>query len=93
MKSVFIIHGSDGNKDSHWYPWLKEELEKRGLQVFLLQFPIGEKQTLWNWLNTLEPMKESLAGSILVGHSLGVPFILNVLNQWDAKAQVAFSYH
>ena len=90
MKTAFIIHGSDGNKDAHWYPWLKEELEKRGLQVFLPQFPIEENQTLQNWLDTLKPMKEDLKDSILVGHSLGVPFILNVLNQWDIKVKAAF---
>jgi predicted alpha/beta hydrolase family esterase len=90
MKSAFIIHGSNGNKDAHWYPWLKEELEKRGLKVFLPQFPIEENQTLQNWLDTLKPMKEHLDDSILVGHSLGVPFILNVLNLWDIKAKAAF---
>jgi len=90
MKSVFIIHGSNGSKNAHWYPWLKKELEKRGVQVFLPQFPIGEKQTLRNWLDTLKPMKDNLKDSILVGHSLGGPFILNVLNQWSIKAKAAF---
>ena len=90
MISAFIIHGSNGNKDAHWYPWLKGELEKKGLQVFLLQFPIGEKQTLQNWLDTLKPKKENLKDSILIGHSLGAPFILNVLNQWNVKAKASF---
>jgi len=90
MKTVFIIHGSNGSKDAHWYPWLKRELENRGLQVFLSQFPIEENQTLQNWLDTLQPMKENLKDSILIGHSLGAPFILNVLNQWDVKVKAAF---
>ncbi len=90
MRTAFIIHGSNGNINAHWYPWLKEELEKRGLKVFLPQFPIGENQTLQNWLATLKPMKESLKDSILIGHSLGAPFILNVLNQWEVKARAAF---
>lgn len=90
MKSVFIIHGSNGNKDGHWYPWLKKELEGKGSRVFLPQFPIEEKQTLQNWLDILKPTKEYLDGSVLVGHSLGVPFILNVLNQWDVKVKASF---
>lgn len=65
MKSSFIIHGSTSSKDAHWFPWLKEKLEERGLQVFLLQFPIDKgKQTLNNWLDTLEPMKIYLRDSI-----------------------------
>lgn len=90
MKSAFIFHGSNGSKDAHWYPWLKRELEKTGLGVFLPQFPIEKKQTLQNWLDILQPIKENLKDSILIGHSLGVPFILNVLNQWDIKVKAAF---
>ncbi|MFH1423533.1 MAG: alpha/beta hydrolase [Candidatus Nealsonbacteria bacterium] len=90
MKFAFIFHGSNGSKDAHWYPWLKEELEKRELQVFLPQFPVEENQTLQNWFDALRPMKEHLGDSILIGHSLGVPFILNILNQWDVKVRAAF---
>jgi len=90
MKSALIIHGSNGSKDAHWFPWLKRELENRDLQVFLPQFPIEENQTLQNWLDTLKPMKENLEDSIFVGHSLGAPFILNVLNQWNIKIKAAF---
>lgn len=91
MKSAFIIHGSTGSKDAHWFPWLKERLEEKGLQVFLPQFPIEEgQQTLQNWLRTLEPMKEYLPDSVTIGHSLGASFILNMLSQWDVKIRAAF---
>ena len=91
MQSAFIIHGSNGSNKAHWYPWLKERLEERGFQVFLPQFPVGEEnQTLNNWLATLKPMQEYLEGSIMIGHSLGVPFILNILNQWGYKIQATF---
>ena len=61
------------------------------MQVFLPQFPIEEgQQTLQNWLETISPLREYLTGSIMVGHSLGVPFILNILNYWDVKIKAAF---
>lgn len=90
MRKAFIIHGSNGSKDSHWYPWLKERLEERNFQVFLPQFPIKEEQNLNNWLKTFSKFKDNLDGSIMIGHSLGVPFILNVLSQWDYKIKAAF---
>jgi len=90
MKSAFIIHGSHSSKNAHWYPWLKKRLEERGFQVFLPQFPIDESRNLKNWLAILKPLKEHLEGSIMIGHSLGVPFIMNVLNQWDRKVRAAF---
>ncbi len=89
--TVFIIHGSGGNPGKHWYPWLKRELEKKNVQVFAPQFPIDEEnQTPDNWLERLKPFKEHLDNSILVGHSLGAPFILNLLDQWSYKIKAVF---
>jgi uncharacterized protein len=91
MTKVFLFHGSNGNPKNHWFPWLKEELEKRGAEVFTPQFPIGkEGQTLSNWLEALKPFEERLEGSILIGHSLGCPFILNVLNTLNVNIKAAF---
>ncbi len=90
MKSAFIFHGSGGNPEKHWYPWLKTRLTEHNLNVVNPQFPIGDDQSLDNWLKTLEPFKDNLQDSILIGHSLGVPFILNVLNQWDVRIKAAF---
>ncbi len=91
MNSALIVHGSTGSKDGHWLPWLKQKLEERGLQVFLPQFPISkDEQTLNNWLNTLKSVKEQLTDSIMIGHSMGVPFILNIMNLWDVKIKAAF---
>ena len=91
MKTAVIIHGSMGNPDRHWYQWLKGELEKLGFEVFAPQLPIEEsEQTVANWLKTLEPMKEKMAGGIIIGHSLGAPFIVDLLNEWDVKMKGAF---
>ena len=82
MKRAFLIHGSRGSPEGHWFPWLKNQLKE--FEVFAPQFPIGpDDQFLENWLNVLQPKAEHLSGSVIVGHSLGVPFILNVLNDWD----------
>jgi len=71
-----------GNPDKHWYQWLEEELEKRRFEVFAPQFPIEEgEQTVANWLKILEPMKEEMEGGIIIGHSLGAPFIVDLLNE------------
>lgn len=90
MGNAFIIHGSNGSKDAHWYPWLKEKLKKRGLTVFLPQFPIKDKQTLSNWLSMLRPYKDKLDGAIIIAHSLGVPFVIDIFNQWNVECRAAF---
>ncbi|UCD04383.1 MAG: alpha/beta hydrolase [Candidatus Woesearchaeota archaeon] len=90
MKTAFIIHGSNGGPNLHWYPWLKAELEKRGFKVILPKFPIYENQTLENWLKALKPFKKELEDSIMIGHSLGASFIIDVLNLWDVKLKLLF---
>ena len=67
MKFV-IFHGSFGNVNGNWFPWLKSELEKLNQQVILEQFPIDDyevitrqghlvpskNQNLSNWLKTFK---------------------------------------
>lgn len=37
-----IFHGSFGSKTGNWFPWLKKELETKGHQVFLEQYPVDQ---------------------------------------------------
>jgi predicted alpha/beta hydrolase family esterase len=46
MANIFIIHGSYGNPDENWFPWLKKELEQEGHKVFVPKFPTPEDQSL-----------------------------------------------
>ncbi len=87
MTNIFIIHGVGGTPEENWFPWLKTELEKHGHNVIIPQFPSPEGQTLENWLTVLKNYEEFITPeSIFIGHSLGVPFVLNVLEKHTAKA-------
>ena len=87
MTDVLIVHGVDGCPEENWFPWLKEELESLGCNVIVPQFPTPEDQTLDNWMKILDKYRSRFNGdSILVGHSLGVSFLLNVLEKNKAKA-------
>jgi len=87
MSTIFIIHGVGGNPEENWFPWLKAELEKLGNKVIVPQFPTPEGQTLGNWLATLKNYEADLTPeSILIGHSLGGCFILNLLERYPARA-------
>lgn len=81
MTTYLILHGSGGNPEESWFPWLKQKLEAEGQQVFIPQFPnTPETQTMENWLKVLEnyPIDEN---TIAIGHSLGVAFLLNLLER------------
>lgn len=91
MTNIFIIHGSYGSPNENWIPWLKSELEKLNCKVFVPRFPTPENQTLENWLKIFNKYKNYLKkNSILVGHSLGPAFILNILERTNKSIKAAF---
>tara|TARA_Y100000310_G_C20643068_1_gene795038 strand:- start:760 stop:1272 length:513 start_codon:yes stop_codon:yes gene_type:complete len=75
MKS-YIIHGAYGNPEENWIPWLKEKLNS-----IVPKFPTPENQTLENWLKVLDEVE-----GIVIGHSLGVTFLLSLLEKNKVKA-------
>ncbi len=87
MANIFIFHGVEGHPQENWFPYTKQELETLGHKVFIPQFPTPENQTLKNWLKVLEEYKNEIKpDTFLVGHSLGAPFTLNVLERYAVKA-------
>ncbi|MDQ5962185.1 MAG: serine hydrolase [Patescibacteria group bacterium] len=79
-KKVFIIHGFQSTPESDWRPWLKENLEAQGDVVELLKMPTPFDPILSEWVNTISDAVQNPNEDVyLVGHSLGVPAILNYL--------------
>ena len=91
MKTIFIIHGSYGNPQENWFPWLKQELEKVGCQVIIPHFPTPKKQSLQNWRKVFKSYEHYLnEDSIIIGHSLGAAFLLTILEQRNTPIRAAF---
>lgn len=91
MANIFIIHGAEGNPEENWFPWLKKELESLGHQVFVPQFPTPNGQTLGNWLEIFDNYEQDLnEDSIVIGHNLGVPFLLNVIESLQHPISATF---
>lgn len=87
MKHAFIIHGAYGNPNENWFQWLKKELENSGYGAYVPKFPTPINQTLEKWLNVFEKYKNRMdESSIVIGHSLGAAFLLNLLEFKKAKA-------
>lgn len=76
MKNFFIIHGTFGHNKENWFPWLEEELKKRGKVVYNFNYPTPEKQNFESWSAVLEKVKDKIdEESTFICHSIGCVFL------------------
>jgi hypothetical protein len=94
MNRIILIHGTEGSPNENWFPWLKTSLEKKGHKCIVPQFPTPDGQCLDSWLEVIDQEVGVLHTSdMLVGHSTGVIFSLNVLNRISHQIKsTALSY-
>lgn len=90
-KDVVIIHGTYGKPDSNWFPWLKEELSFIGVNANVPAFPSHQYQNISSWRQTFRDRVGALhKDMILIGHSLGAGFLLNLLEESETPVAAAF---
>lgn len=86
-RPIFIVHGLGGHPTENWFGWLNQELTKLNYSVTVPQFPHADQPQLTEWQVALQPYESILQQDpILIGHSLGVPFILTMLEHYSAAA-------
>lgn len=79
MSNYIILHGSFGSKDGNWFPWLKNELNKRALEVEVPQMPIGVgNQNFENWSKVMSDSNIN-ENTIIIAHSIAPIFVCKYL--------------
>ncbi len=77
---VVIIHGSLGSPEENWFPWLSRQIDSLGYKVIVPRFPTPEGQNLTKWKEVFHEQVGNVdEHTILIGHSVGAGFILNLL--------------
>ena len=80
MKRVYIIHGWGADSTSDWVPWLKEELESKGIIVNSPDMPETNTPTIDGWVGFLSGIVDNPDGeTYFVGHSIGCQTILRYI--------------
>lgn len=86
IKRVVIIHGWGGNPQEGWFPWIKKELEKCGVEVLVPPMPNPETPKISEWVPFLyEQVGEPDGNTFLIGHSIGCQTILRYLEKVKNK--------
>ena len=83
MSNYFIIHGSFGNPFVNWVPYLRKEIENKGLEVYTPDFPTGVGyQNYENWEKLLKVYLDSgliNENTTIFAHSIAPIFICKFL--------------
>ncbi len=80
-----LLHGFKGTPDGVFFPWLKGELEKRGLKYQAPQMPNPENPTEEEQVSFVLQSCKFDENTILFGHSLGCVVAMKVLEKLDKK--------
>ena len=85
MKNALILHGTDGNSEKNWFPWLKAKLEERAYKVWVPDLPQADQPNI-NRYNDF--ILSSDWNTIVIGHSSGAVEILGLLGKLPENAVI-----
>lgn len=95
MKNAIIIHGmpdkesyfdtnADCQSNSHWLPWLQQQLNTCGILSQTPEMPEPYNPNYESWKNIFEQFQID-EDTVLVGHSCGAGFIVKYLSENNIK--------
>lgn len=90
MKKVYLIHGWGGGPESEsWFPWIKQEMRKKGFDVEIPKMPNSENPKINEWVGFLKKTIKSLdENTYFIGHSIGCQAILRYLEQLPENVKI-----
>lgn len=80
MKRAVILHGTDGNPEENWFPWLKGKLELKGYEVWVPQLPDCHTPNRDTYADFLLDSDFDFTDAVVIGHSSGAVEVLNILD-------------
>lgn len=90
-ENYFLIHGSFGSPFANWLPWLYGELQKRGKEVCVPDFPTGVGyQNYENWSRLLKVYLDAgliTEGTTIFAHSIAPVFVCKSLIEHKVKVK------
>lgn len=88
-RRAIILHGTGGNPDVCWYPWLAERLRARGYTVEVPHHPGINVEPIATFLPKVLDGHSFDEETILVGHSGGAALLLALLEHVDVTVAQA----
>lgn len=83
---IILVHGYKSSPEKNFFPWLSNELKRRGFEVICPELPNPENPDVVAWTETLvKEVKVLTKDDVIVGHSLGGAAALRMLEAVEAR--------
>ena len=90
MKNVLLIHGFNGKPKI--FDYFNKELEKKGYNVIIPDFPIKEEITIDGYFKVFDNYKDIFNNNlIVVAHSIGNPMFIKYISKNKYKIDLYIS--
>lgn len=88
MKKAVILHATSQNHAGHWYPWLQQQLEDHGYEVWVPDLPGSDTPNMSKYVEYLLNQGWDFDNNLIVGHSSGAVTILGLLQNLSEDVSV-----
>ena len=87
---AIILHGTSGDSQSNWLPWLKKQLEAKGWQVWTPNLPDADQPNMKKYLTYLHANLPFTIdeNTTFIGHSSGSGAILGLLQSLPKDTKI-----
>jgi predicted alpha/beta hydrolase family esterase len=89
QRNAIIFHGTGGNPEICWYPWLGKRLTERGYTVEIPHYPGVNVEPIATFLPKVLTSHRFDEQTVLVGHSGGAALLLALLEHIDVTVSQA----
>ncbi len=81
---IVLVHGYKASPEHNFWPWLRDELTKRGHEVIAPKLPNPEEPNCQEWVKAIDDsIKYPEGDTIFIAHSLGCVALLHYLEEAD----------
>ena len=89
LRSAVILHGTSDSPRKHWFKWLEDSLQHRGVEIWVPALPEAERPDAARYTSFLLESGWDFDNSLVIGHSSGADEILHLLAALPDQVRVS----